>query len=206
MGHISTHAIRTWTKNHDLQVFVETGTYLGAGLAYARQCNYFNEFHSIEINKEFFDECSHMFSKDDRVTIWHGASDERLPDILSLPSIKEKNILFWLDAHLPSGYKSWENGTETQEQVAPLEQELKIIRKMRPDNKDFIIVDDLRLYAKDDYEYGNSDKRCTENLDWAKHLMGDAFELLKSLKDQGYLILAPKACYNEYLPDPAKCV
>lgn len=198
MGHISSQPIRTWTKVHDLQAFVETGSYLGAGLAYARQCPHFNEFHSIEINEEFYDECSHMFSRDDRVTVWHGASDERLSDILSLPSLKDKNILFWLDAHLPSGYKSWENDTETQEQVAPLEQELKIIRKMRPNNNDFIIVDDLRLYAEDNYGYGNTDKRCTENTDWVVDLMSDKFALLKDLKDQGYLIMPPHHYYDKY--------
>lgn len=143
-----------------------------------------------------------MFSRDDRVTVWHGASDEKLPEVLELPSVKSKSILFWLDAHLPAGYDGWENGTETKDQITPLEQELKIIRKMRPDNNDFIVVDDLRLYAKDEYEYGNTSKRCTDNIDWVVDLMGDEFELLKSMKDQGYLILVPKIHYKKYLPKP----
>lgn len=191
MGHLSTHPIRTWSGVHNLEAFVETGTYLGASIAYARQCKRFNEFHSIEINKEFFDECNHMFSRDERVKIWHGASDEMLPKVLDKPSLQEKNILFWLDAHLPNSYTSWKGGDETQEQVAPLKQELEIIRKMRPKNRDIIIVDDLRLYAEDNYEHQNCDVRATETVDWVVDLMGDAFGVLKSLKHEGYLIIVP---------------
>lgn len=190
MGHISTFPIRTWSSNFNLEVFLETGTYLGAGLAYARQCKYFNEFHSIEINEDFYEECSHMFSRDSRVKIYYGTSNEMLRKVLSQDSIQQKNILFWLDAHLPSAYKSWKGG-ETQEQVAPLEEELKIIKEMRPKNRDMIIIDDLRLYAKDNYEMGNCDKRCTENINWVLELMGDSFKVLKSLDDEGYLLLVP---------------
>lgn len=201
MGHLSTFPVRTWSHEFGLDVFIETGSYLGAGLAFARQCKMFKEFHSIEINKEFFEEVSHMFSRDNRVQVWHGPSDKMLPQVLekinnnqifSDGKSRQQRIMFWLDAHLPSHYKSWEEGAETEEQVAPLKQELEIIRKMRPENRDMIIVDDLRLYAEDEYEMGNCEHRCTENIDWVVEMMGDAFEVLKSLDDEGYIILVPK--------------
>ena len=189
MGHISRHSIRTWSDIHNLEVFVETGTHLGASLAYARQCKYFNEFHSIEINDTFYEECSHMFSRDDRVKIWHGATDEMLPKVLSEPSLQDKNILFWLDAHLPTCY---ENSKKIEEKdIAPLQRELEIIRELRPRNSDIIIVDDLRLYAKDNYQNENTNIRATENVDWVVDLMGDKFGCLKSLEDEGYLVIVP---------------
>tara|TARA_Y100000034_G_scaffold42710_2_gene52285 strand:+ start:8465 stop:9055 length:591 start_codon:yes stop_codon:yes gene_type:complete len=193
MGHISAHPIRTWSGKHELTAFVETGTHLGAGIAFARQCNKFNEFHSVEINEYFYTEATHMFSRDDRVKIWHGASDDMLPHVLAEPSLQDKNILFWLDAHLPKTYKEWDDIDieETQEQVAPLEQELKIIRELRPNNKDIIVVDDLRLYAKDNYEHQNCDIRVTEDTDWIYDLMSDAFCIFKNLRHEGYLILVP---------------
>jgi hypothetical protein len=197
MGHISSQPIRTWSNIHNLEAFVETGTYLGASLSYARQCNYFNEFHSIEINDTFYEECSHMFSRDDRVKVWHGTSCEMLPKVLSEPSLKDKNILFWLDAHLPSVYDRWKGEdikkevSPTIENLAPLKEELEIIRELRPRNSDIIIIDDLRLYADDKYENGPVSKRVTENVDWVIELMGDKFGVLKSLEDEGYLVCVP---------------
>jgi hypothetical protein len=197
MGHISRHSIRTWSNLHNLEAFVETGTYLGASLAYARQCKYFNEFHSIEINDTFYEECSHMFSRDDRVKIWHGASDEMFPKVLSEPSLQDKNILFWLDAHLPHVYDEWKGKDIRKEvdtvveKIAPLQKELEIIRKLRPRNSDIIIIDDLRLYAKDNYQNENCGTRVTENIDWVVDLMGDKFGCLKSLEDEGYLVIVP---------------
>jgi hypothetical protein len=189
MGHISRHSIRTWSNLHNLEAFVETGTYLGASLAFARQCKYFNEFHSIEIKDEFYEECSHMFSRDDRVKIWHGSSNDMLPKVLSEPSLQDKNILFWLDAHLPSFY---DDKTSKKDDIAPLQRELETIRRLRPRNSDIIIVDDLRLYAEDNYQNENVKIRETENIDWVVELMGDKFGCLKSLEDEGYLIIVPQ--------------
>ena len=190
MGHISAHPIRSWSHTYNLEAFVETGTYLGAGLSYARQCKFFNEFHSIEINDEFYEECNHMFSRDDRVKIWHGSTNNMLPKVLSEPSLKNKNILFWLDAHLPQFYREKED-QENLEDVAPLKFELEIIKRLRPKGKDLIVIDDLRLYAKDDYQNGNMEHRATKDVDWILEMMGDKYGTLKSLKDEGYLILVP---------------
>jgi hypothetical protein len=197
MGHISKHSIRTWSALHNLEAFVETGTYLGASLSYARQCRHFNEFHSIEINDAFYEECSHMFSRDERVKIWHGSSDEMLPQVLSEPSLKDKNVLFWLDAHLPACYSEWKGEDIRKEvdtvveKIAPLKRELEIIREFRPRCSDIIVIDDLRLYAKDNYENENVDNRITEDIDWVGELMGDKFGILKSLRDEGYLVIVP---------------
>ena len=77
------------------------------------------------------------------------------------------------------------------EKIAPLQKELEIIRKLRPRNSDIIIIDDLRLYAKDNYQNENCGTRVTENIDWVVDLMGDKFGCLKSLEDEGYLVIVP---------------
>lgn len=174
-----------WVIKYKLNAFVETGTYLGAGVACARCFGTLDEFHSVEIEPLFYEDAVYMFSRDPRVHIWLGDSKEQLPQVLSSSSLKDKRILFWLDAHLPKFHNNCNDGTEL-----PLEDELRTIAEMRPRNDDVIIIDDLRLYAKDDYEAGNA--QFAANYNFVNEIMGERYDITKSLQHQGYLILLPK--------------
>jgi len=183
MGSFMSLSTELWIIHYNLNAFVETGTYLGAGVACARGFRRLDEFHSVEMKQEFFDDAVHMFSRDPRVHLWLGDSQEQLPNILSFPSLEDKRILFWLDAHLPKFY-NYDGPT------LPLEEELKIIARMRPRNDDVIIIDDLRIYAEDEYEFGNDQHAA--NYDFVKEIMGDRYSIAKSLQHTGYLVLLPK--------------
>lgn len=172
-----------WIIKYKLNAFVETGTYLGAGVACARGFRALDEFHSVEVKPQFHEDAVHMFSRDPRVHMWLGDSKEQLPQVLSSPSLKDKKTLFWLDAHHPNFY-------DCEGSKLPLEEELRIIAEMRPRNDDVIIVDDLRMYAKDDYEAGND--QCVANYNFVNEIMGERYDITKSLLHQGYLILLPK--------------
>ena len=184
MGSFMTMPVETCITQFDLNAFVETGTYLGAGVACARGFRRLTEIHSVEMKREFYLGAKYMFTGDDRVKIWCGDSQEKLPDILSLPSLEDKRILFWLDAHHPKFY-GYDEGTKL-----PLEAELTIIAETRPRNNDVIIIDDLRMYIEDDYEYGND--KCADNCDFVEKIMGERYDIIKSLQHHGYLILLPK--------------
>ncbi len=183
MGSFVALPTEAWIIQHRLNAFVETGTFLGAGVACARCFRALDEFHSVEIEPQFYEDAVYMFSRDPRVHMWFGDSKEQLPQILSSPSLKDKKILFWLDAHHPKFYNC-DGGTKL-----PLEEELRTIAKMRPRNDDVIIVDDLRMYAKDDYEAGND--QCVPNYNFVNEIMGERYDISKSLLHQGYLILLP---------------
>jgi hypothetical protein len=183
MGSFMALPTEHWIIQFNLNAFVETGTYLGAGIACARSFRRLDEFHSVEMKPEFYDDAVYMFSRDPRVKIWQGDSQEQLPKILSLSSLESRKILFWLDAHLPKFYDY--DGPQL-----PLETELKVIAEMRPRNDDVIIIDDLRIYAEDDYEFGNNQH--ADNYDFVKEIMGDRYNIAKSLQHTGYLILLPK--------------
>lgn len=184
MGSFMALPVETWIAQFNLDAFVETGTYLGAGIACARGFRRLTEFHSVELKRDFYQNATYMFYGDPRVKIWYGNSPEQLPEILSLPSLEDKQILFWLDAHHPKFYGHNE-GTKL-----PLEAELLIIADKRPRNNDVIIIDDLRMYIEDDYEYGND--KCADGCDFVEEIMGERYDIIKSLQHHGYLILLPK--------------
>jgi hypothetical protein len=78
-----------------LETFVETGTFVGGGIAQALDLG-FRRVHSIENQPELFRQAQARFSDDDRVTLWHGNSQEVFPDVLKKLG---SPALIFLDAH-----------------------------------------------------------------------------------------------------------
>jgi hypothetical protein len=76
-------------------VFVETGTFHGESLDFARTLP-FERLHSVELSKELHEAATVRFADDARVVLHHGDSAEILPRILR--QIEEPAV-FWLDAH-----------------------------------------------------------------------------------------------------------
>ena len=188
MGHLAALPIHDLVPKFKLNTFVETGTYLGSGIAFARGFTDLEEFHSIDINHHFYQDAKTMFSFDPDVHLHLGHSPEILQQILEY--MAERRILFWLDAHLPEIYGQEPSSEEVR---LPLEQELETILSMRPRNDDFIVIDDLRIYEEGPYEYGNLPKRPTPDASFINDMGGDRYDISKAVWQTGFLILSPKS-------------
>ncbi len=113
---------------HQNQVFMETGTFMGGGVALALQFP-FKVIHSIEIEPTSHFQAAQMFSHEDRVKLHLGDSGVIIADIL--PTITTP-ATFWLDGHAPH---------------TPLYQELLAIARHQIKTHT-IIIDDLRVFGK----------------------------------------------------------
>ena len=116
--------------NFDLEkylnpVFIETGTYKGHGVQQALDSG-FEKVYSIEVKKEFYEDCKNKFSKEiseGKVNLVFGDSLECLKDIIK---DIESPITFWLDGH--GGYSEVGTGIK----ACPLYEELE--SNLRPSN------------------------------------------------------------------------
>jgi hypothetical protein len=135
------------------QFFVETGSSNGGGIAAALQAG-FAKVISIELSEKYFCICKERFKTDPRVTLILGDSAEVLWD-----AIKEINfpITFWLDGHW-CGRDSARGKQET-----PLLYELEAIKK-HPIKTHTILIDDLRLWRKDNLNIGFDETTLQENI------------------------------------------
>lgn len=142
-------------KEHDLKVFVESGTSHGDGVA--AMLPYVDEVHTIEAWDEACQFSINRFKGDGRVHIYFGDSAEILPGILD--EIDPEPALFWLDAHY-SG-----DGTALLDKETPIVAELEAIAKVSHLDH-CIIVDDARGFGVwNDYP----------TIDWMKDFCGEHF-------------------------------
>jgi len=86
-------------KEYLSDVFVETGSYVGDGIACAIKAG-FNRIYSIELADKYYNYCIERFSNDPRVTIVNGDSGIMLHE--AIKDIDHK-ITFWLDGHHSCG-------------------------------------------------------------------------------------------------------
>ncbi len=109
--------------------FIETGTYKGDGITLAVLAG-FTEIHSIDIEDQLPLNYQHGLKDIHR---YIGDSPKVLDELL--PRLKDKKIMFWLDAHSQM--------FEGEEENYPLLRELQVIRKHREDKRDVILIDDF---------------------------------------------------------------
>src|SRR5207248_10586708 len=109
------------------------------------------------------------------------------------------NIIFWLDAHFPGGHHHLARlDAEGDPSVRlPLESELRTIRQARPGRRDVILIDDLRIYEDDQFEWGNLRQIGLENIAhynsrFLYALFADTHDARRFLNHSGYLALLPK--------------
>lgn len=81
------------------QVFVETGTYLGATVEHVKHL--FDEVITIELSRELWENAQKLFAADEHVHTLCGDSAVLLPGVLA--DLKGRRALFWLDAHWSMG-------------------------------------------------------------------------------------------------------
>jgi hypothetical protein len=119
-------------------IFIETGTLLGDGVARALECD-FKDIYSVEIRDDNFAKSCERFKDNNRVHLFKGDSMVVLPQILLL--VNNNSATFWLDAHV--------NGKRDKvlgEKSNPILDEIDIIMRNHHGNK-IIMIDDMRLFS-----------------------------------------------------------
>jgi hypothetical protein len=130
--------IKRLAQEHRCDTFVETGTFYGQMVNFAR--GVFRKVISVEIYPPFHRENAAQFAHDPGVHILLGDSGKNLPEAITLASGR---ILFWLDGHYSGA------GTGIGDKVSPIIEELRLIAKAgRKD--DCIVIDDRRLFTGED--------------------------------------------------------
>ncbi|MFA4902753.1 MAG: hypothetical protein WC600_08410 [Desulfobaccales bacterium] len=128
-----------YSRRHNLQILIETGTYEGEMVRKCRR--HFRQIWTIELDKHLAEEAARRFSKLINIHVVHGESSLELSRLLQ--SINEP-ALFWLDAHY-SGGKTAKGITET-----PLLDELQSIGTHEI-KCHVILIDDVRYFGQGDY-------------------------------------------------------
>ena len=118
-----------------IDVFVETGTFHGEAIEIAQ--TYFKDIYSIELSEDFYKKAILKYRSNENIHIYHGDSGEVLKQLV--PSLIDRSIVYWLDAHWCMTDTS--AGLLSQ---CPLLAELAAIQTLNKNS--VIIIDDARLF------------------------------------------------------------
>ncbi len=137
-----------YKKNLNLQVFIETGTFLGDTIEMFKED--FEMLYSFELSEELANKAQKRFESNNHIKIIKGDSGKLLPELLE--NI-QKPCLFWLDGHYSSEFFIGEDYIKTAkgEKETPILEELKAILSHSVKNH-AILIDDARCFnGKNDY-------------------------------------------------------
>jgi hypothetical protein len=137
-------------KNYNLDVYVETGTGMGSTLSKALP--WFKKCFSVDIDKEFAHNAQKLYPNS---IIRNSLSTEALEYWLKNDIDPNTSVFFFLDAHFPGADFRGAKYDVNAPNAVPLQEELKIIKKYRPNSKDIIVCDDARIYSIGNYQNGN---------------------------------------------------
>lgn len=198
MGSLRRFNLSRIKRIYQTPYFLETGTWKGDGVAYALRHG-FEKIFSSEIIPEIAQKAKNRFSANPEVTIFEGDSIHALEQLL--PEI-HGNCVFWLDAHFPGaeeGLSSYNETPETNIRL-PLQDEIATLLKQRAQYKDVILIDDLRIYEQGPFESGNVpagiDLPEGLNLDFILEAFNDTHDIIKSHRNEGYLMIFPKDAFK----------
>lgn len=201
MGELQLFDILKFKNKFDLNIFIETGTGVGHSLKYVLDItkqNKFKKYYSIEVYEPLYKECILKFSshKDHDIELLNNTSVNGLEFILKKIEKNDK-CFFWLDAHFPGADFNFTSYSSTEDKSLriPLEEEIKLIKKYRPNNKDLFIIDDLRIYEDGNFESGNWSLRNQyggNGIQFIYDAFQDTHDVIKLNNHQGYVILTPK--------------
>ena len=130
--------IKKYALGYKLNVFVETGTYLGETLDSCK--NIFGKLISVELDDQLYKAAKIKFAGNKNISIYKGDSGVVFQHIL--PEIHEP-CLFWLDGHYSAGI------TAKGELNTPIIAELTHILNHKVDSH-VILIDDARCFTGDD--------------------------------------------------------
>jgi hypothetical protein len=137
--------LRDMARFFKVKTFVETGTAKGETSNVAKDLF---DVHTIEIDGKLYNECKKRFAPFANVTVYHGDSCEKLPEILR--KIK-KPALFWLDGHNSPGLMGGDVNT-------PLLTELSLIKRAGITDA-VILIDDIRCALWQRNDWGDLSRR-----------------------------------------------
>ena len=153
MGTLNLELLKEFKEKYNTPIFFETGTAWGEGVKTALKCG-FKQIISVEIMEPQYNILKDMFKTETTVNLICTNSIAAMQQLL--PTTK-KNIFYWLDAHYPNAdliqndirakIQAYMDGDDTIR--LPLEDELTLIKSLRPNNKDVIMIDDLNIYNND---------------------------------------------------------
>jgi hypothetical protein len=196
MGELYFFRLAELIKAFNADTFFETGTGFGFGVQVARTLP-FKLILSVEIVASEVERIRPAFGSDPRVQLLIGRSIDLMPQVL--PRIPG-NIIFWLDAHFPGAHHHL-RGYDAEKDVdtrLPLERELALIKQLRPGKRDVILIDDLRIYENDKFEWGNLSDIGQQGLGkfdckFLYSTFQDTHDAHRFLNHSGYLALIPKS-------------
>jgi hypothetical protein len=139
--------IKFYAAKYGINIFVETGTYLGDMIA--AQVDYFDQLYSVELGNKLWNDATKRFSENTNVCVINGDSSKELINIMHK---LDKDALFWLDGHYSEGITARGNTD------CPIFDELKTILL----NNNFhhvLLIDDARCFD------GNGDYPTIQNLE-----------------------------------------
>lgn len=147
MGYLNKFNLSSYGCN----VYAETGTGLCVSLSKAARV--FREVYSVDMDEDMVTNARLRFPD---ANIDKGLSADCLVKWLSSGQIKaEDKVLFFLDAHFPGADFKGRPYDVAAPNAVPLEEELRIIKKYRPNGQDYIICDDARIYLTGPFQGGN---------------------------------------------------
>lgn len=188
MGTLSYFDLELLRAEYDLTAMVETGTWKGYAVEYARVSG-FEKIYSVELHPDFFQKAVYKFSGYPHIKIFEGASLAVLPEILHL--IGDEKTLWWLDAHLHETYGLDKDLTGR----FPLEEEIRLITRERNVSRDLFIMDDLRVYETGPFERGNcgqNHRNPVQGIGFVNDLLGSTHTVEKLYAHEGYILCKPK--------------
>jgi hypothetical protein len=137
---IKSRTIKEYQNKYQINILIETGTYLGDMVEAQR--NNFSKIISIEISESLQKKATKRFSKYKHIKILHGDSSNILPVIMK---DIQKPAIFWLDGHYSAGI------TEKGQKECPIFEEIDAILNENH-FKHILLVDDARCFiGKNDY-------------------------------------------------------
>ena len=134
---IKQRIVKQYQSRYSLNVFVETGTYLGDMVDAMKSS--FREIYSVELSQELYERARDRFRSEPNIHLLQGDSSDVLPQILK--DLREP-ALFWLDGHFSGGV------TARGEVDFPILVELDHIRN-HPIKNHVILIDDARVFTGD---------------------------------------------------------
>jgi len=149
--------IKSLGLKHNIQIIVETGTYLGQSTKFfAKE---FHKVYSIELDLQLYKYSKNKLKKRKNITLLCGNSKEMLPRILS--DLKAPSV-FFLDGHASGGV------TSSGEEPSPIKHELQLLENFYFIKDSIIICDDARGFdGRNSYPHINEIENLAARLNLA---------------------------------------
>jgi hypothetical protein len=169
---------------YNCDVYVETGT--GAGGTLSKAMPHFKKCYSVDMDLDCVSNARNRFPS---ATIAHDLSIAALEQWLKHDLSSAETVLFFLDAHFPGSDYRGEPYDVSAPNAVPLEQELRLIKKYRPNANDVIICDDARIYTIAEFEHGNTEwLQVPGGYQFVHEIFPDA-NIKLTMSEEGYIII-----------------